>query len=130
MSDREEPSKLKLALDKRRILLVEDNSQLLSTVSAHLFRAGAWDVWQAHTVSRAKELWSEHHSGIDVVLADASLPDGRGSELLRAFCSAEQKLSCLLISGNPALPAAERKAHTFLGKPFTEAELVVAINGL
>lgn len=128
MSDRK-GSGLKLTLDKRRILLIEDSSQLLSTVSAFLFRAGAWDVWQAHDRSRALVLWAEHRDKIDVVIADERLPDGRGLDLLRHLRRDQMDLCCLLISGAPVVDCAEFHGASLL-KPFTEEELIRALNAM
>ena len=90
MIDRNEPE---LPLDRRRILLVEGCSNFLSSLSLILFRAGAWDVWQAHNAARARELWREHSASIDVVIADENLPDGKGTDLLSEFRFEDPQLS-------------------------------------
>ena len=115
-----------LPLDRRRILLVDDDSQLLSTLSSYLFRAGAWDVWQAHSIERARELWSVHESQIDVVIADIRLQDGNGLELLWAFRQERPGLFGLAITGavlNPLPP----ECDALLLKPFTAETLVQAL---
>ena len=124
MIDRNKPE---LPLDRRRILLIEGNSNLLSNLSLILFRAGAWDVWQAHNAARARELWREHSESIDVVIADEHLPDGRGTDLLSEFCFDDPQLSSLLMSDAPARDADQLSSARFLSKPFTERELISAL---
>ena len=123
MIDHNEPE---LPLDRRRILLIEDNSNLLSSLSLILFRAGAWDVWQAHNAARARELWKEHCECIDVVIADENLPDGRGTDLLSELRFEDPQVSCLLMTDAPAR-ADQFSGPNFLSKPFTERELIAAL---
>ena len=124
MIDRNEPE---LPLDRRRILLVEGNSNLLSNLSLILFRAGAWDVWQAHDAARARELWREHSENIDVVIADENLPDGKGTDLLSEFRFEDPQLSSLLMSDAPAREADQLSSSRILSKPFLERELIAAL---
>ena len=124
MIDRSEPE---LPLDRRRILLVEGCSNFLSSLSLILFRAGAWDVWQAHNSARARELWKEHSESIDVVIADENLPDGRGTDLLSELRFEDPQVSCLLMSHAPARDAGQFSSSRFLSKPFTERELISAL---
>ena len=123
MIDRNEPE---LPLDRRRILLIEGNSNLLSNLSLILFRAGAWDVWQAHNAARARELWREHSESIDVVIADENLLDGRGTDLLSELRFEDPQVSCLLMTDEPAR-ADQFSGPNFLSKPFAERELIAAL---
>jgi DNA-binding NtrC family response regulator len=116
---------LSLPLDRRRILLVEDDSQLLSTLSSYLFRAGAWDVWQAHSCARARELWTIHAEQIDVVIVDIHLGDGNGLDLLNELTVAKAQFFGLVISGRPVL---EQHPVQFLRKPFTEEMLISTLS--
>src|SRR5690349_3162255 len=105
---------LSLQLDRRRILLVEKNSQLISAITALLFRAGAWDVWQAHNCARARELWATHADQIDVAVVDVGLADGNGLDLLKELSFDKPQLFGLIMSGRPI---AEPHSVRFLLKP-------------
>jgi DNA-binding NtrC family response regulator len=117
-----------LSPDRRRILLVDDDLSLLSQLTEFLLHAGAWDVWEAHTGKRAIAIWSEKRELIDVVVADIRLPDISGEDLMAGFFTDKPTLHCLLISGVVSQP--ELGVCVFLRKPFTQAELVTAIQNL
>jgi CheY-like chemotaxis protein len=116
-----------LPQDRRRILLVDDDFQLLSTLSAYLFHAGAWDVWQAPDCARARALWKELRGQIDVVIADVSVPDGNGIELLREFRQEKGHFFGLAISGLEKKSQQDGLFDAWLSKPFTRQQLLESL---
>lgn len=116
--------------DKRRVLVVDDDSQVLSKISGFLFRSGAWEVWQSHSGARALEIWAEHKDEIDVVISDVDLPDISGPALAKRFKDEKLTLGVIFISGHPRNTRVDASQIKVLCKPFTAAQVVRAIHEL
>jgi DNA-binding NtrC family response regulator len=114
---------------KKRLLVVDSDSQVLSKISRMLFGLGAWDVWQANTAARAAELWTEHHDEINVLITAPKLPDGLGTDLVQQFRAKRPGLYVLFMSGGPACENREW-TEEFLPKPFTNQQLLDALSRL
>jgi signal transduction histidine kinase/CheY-like chemotaxis protein len=109
-----------------RVLLVEDDPAVLSTLSEQLLTIG-WSVAAARNAQAALALLSADPT-IDILVTDVMMPGGMsGVELARLATRTREALPTLLISGYPgaALEAAGADAREFdlLHKPFSQQEL-------
>jgi DNA-binding NtrC family response regulator len=111
-----------------RILVIEDDAGVRRLVETTLTAAG----YEVHAAASAEEALSLARSlgGIDVLVSDVILPDGRGPAL-------EQKLRQILgdgfrtlyISGYAAdqVDVEALRTTEFLGKPFTPSRLTATL---
>ena len=68
----------------------------------------------------------------DLVLLDAILPDGRGTELLAPILAKDPDIVCVIITGYAtvqlAVEAIREGAYDFIPKPFTSDTLLMTVN--
>jgi CheY-like chemotaxis protein len=110
-----------------RVLLVEDDPAVLSTLSEQLLAVG-WSVVAAQNGQAALDLLADDPA-IDVLVTDVMMPGGMsGVELARLAARRRCGLPTLLISGYPgaALEAAGADGREFalLHKPFSQQALI------
>jgi len=121
------------AKEGARILLVEDNALIRSSVAVMLTRLG-YAVVEAEDADAALGLWDDGEK-FDLVYSDIILP-GRynGVELVREFRRRDPRMKALLTSGfaNPAQFQAEIKelGLEVLAKPYRKAELADRLNAV
>lgn len=112
----------------QRVLVVEDDLQLLRLLVRYLQRAGM-ETEGTETVASATERFEP--GAYAYVLADLTLPDGWGLELAGAFLRADPNLRVILCSGYPLalemLPEGDRERATVLQKPFSPQELLARL---
>lgn len=110
------------------ILLVDDDEEVVEAVG-RLLRAEGHDVHTALGCREALKVALRH--GFDVLVSDLVLPDGDGSELLRAL-RAYRPVPAIAITGHAdrvTWSRAERAGfRRVLGKPFRIGSLIEAIN--
>ncbi len=92
------PSKLEVPPEK--ILLVEHDSGVRSTVQAILEGAG-FQILVAESAHEALEIEQSHKGQIDLLLVDVRLPHTTGPELGAALQRLRPNLHVMLISGFP-----------------------------
>jgi DNA-binding NtrC family response regulator len=112
----------------QRVLVVEDDLQLLRLLVRYLERAGM-ETEGTETAASATERFRP--GAYTHVLADLTLPDGSGLELAGAFLRADPNLRVVLCSGYPLalemLPEGDRERATLLQKPFSPQELLARL---
>jgi CheY-like chemotaxis protein len=115
------------ALDRRRILLVEDDDSVRTLTRRMLERAG-YDVVPAANGEEALGLFATATEPIALVLTDVVMPGLSGPEMLERMLL-ERAVPALLISGYPDQGAAleARCQFRLVPKPFTADALVSAI---
>ena len=111
---------------KNKILLVEDDLQLLQLLAEMLHEAG-YRVTQASDGKKALQLLSNQNGGFDLLVSDIDLPEVNGINLARNA----RRLACpvILMSGkhNPE-DLEDHSIHSaFLMKPFSSRELLSTI---
>ena len=113
------------------ILLVEDNVSIQDVLVDGLTLKGGFEVQAASSIGQAQTLMVEDSRSFDVILLDASLPDGDG----RTFCASLRQqgyqMPVLLLSGmgqeNDIVSGFEAGADDYLVKPFGIRELLARI---
>ncbi len=114
--------------EKGRVLLVDDDAQVLAATSRHLKRAG-FEVDAC--ADGASALSAIRSGGFDVVVSDISMPGMSGIELLRGIREQDRDLPVVLITGAPAIDSAadavELGAFRYVMKPFEPDDLVKTV---
>jgi len=112
----------------RRVLVVEDDPSVAAVMGVFL-RGLGYDVRLGATVAEAWTLVHDHRPSL--VIADEQLPDGLGSDLLRALAAEHPEVARLLLTATPApdvslLPRGTLVRH----KPWDTAEAESTLRGL
>ena len=111
--------------NKRTVLLVDDNRDILRYLELHLRNAGL-NVLTAENVTDAKRILQRNN--LDAVVLDYMLPDGNGVELGVEFLQSRPDLVVTVITGTVLPPEEEAlcEEHLFpiLRKPFNPDDLV------
>jgi PAS domain S-box-containing protein len=115
-----------VAAGTETVLLVEDEEQVLTLVSAMLSRHG-YTVLAASSPEEALAI-AQHHSGpIDLLLTDVVMPGMNGRELRSRLEELRPGVGCLFVSGYTADVIANRgvldEGVQFLQKPFSVFDL-------
>lgn len=111
-----------------RILLVDDQRDLLALLRESLLDAGYRHVFCADSAQSAREAFARHAP--DFAVLDINLPDGDGFSLLREF-RAQRDVPALFLSARDAdsdrLFGLGLGADDYLTKPFLMQELLLRI---
>lgn len=113
---------------KSKILLIDNDSQIITSVSSVLAKEGFF----IHAFSNAEEasakIMEEHY---DVVLTDVGMPEISGIDLLEKTHKLKPQLPVILMTAYPdfnmAVEAVRRRVFDILLKPFPTDRLVEAI---
>ena len=117
-----------------KILLVDDNDELLGLVGSYLRRA-------EHVVTTAtngrEALRKVQASGFDLVITDIFMPEKEGLETIRELLQKKPPMKIIAISGGGSVGPQEYLdialkfgiAKT-LAKPFSKEELLAAVDGV
>jgi DNA-binding response OmpR family regulator len=114
-----------------RVLLVEDQPHSLAAL-ARLLRGAAYEVVTAATCAAALAAATDTSCGVDVLVADISLPDCTGFDLLRDLRAACGELPAVAITGHHGLHDRCRAAGfaACLEKPVNFTDVKAAIDAL
>jgi len=111
-------------LRKENILVVDDNSDMLTLIQRHL-KVLNYRIYKASSVKEAIDVLK--HSVIDLLISDINMPDINGIELLKYAEEHYPEIPKLVISGIPSVNdvvnAMKSGALDYLTKPFTSEEL-------
>ncbi len=114
----------------RRVLVVDDEPDVVRVVSKRLVRLGC-DVDSATDGEDALVRLIENPTGWDLVLTDQTMPRRTGEQLLVALRAAGVKVPVIVMSGYSGAVTPERMlslgAMAFLAKPFDGAKLLAAL---
>ncbi len=111
-----------------KILLVDDEPDLLSTVSRSLKREG----YTVHTASSGKEALKALSETIyDLVISDLAMEPVDGMELLKHVRSIDTLLPMVMMTGvgtiETAVEAIKLGAYHYITKPFTPQDLLLLV---
>jgi two-component system cell cycle sensor histidine kinase/response regulator CckA len=116
--------------DVHRILVVDDEQSLLVVMEQYLRRLGH-EVVACRDGQEAWEAFERDPGSFTLVLADMTLPEMSGSEMLSKMLNLNPRISILICSGYPfdssTLPASHQHQIGFLQKPFTPRMLAESI---
>ena len=126
------------ATPRARVLVVDDNVELVGTLHAVLMTAqlsggtAAWHGVEVITASRADEgLAIARARGFDVAIVDVKLPDASGVDLIPKLREASPFGEVVLITGfasmDAAIGALRSGAFAFIPKSFRPEELISTI---
>jgi DNA-binding response OmpR family regulator len=114
-----------------RVILVEDNHQLATTIVNGLTEDG---YTVDHVDTGAKAIERAMRRDLDVMILDLGLPDRDGLEVLRELRGARVHVPILVLTARDAVEARvaahDGGADDYLVKPFAFAELVARIGAL
>ena len=117
--------------DPVRIILVEDNAQLASTLAQGLGEDG-YEVEIVETA--AKAIARGLRRDLDLMILDLGLPDKDGIEVLKELRGARIQVPILVLTARDAVEsrvaALDHGADDYVVKPFAFAELVARIAAL
>ena len=108
-----------------RVLVVEDEAELLDEVASYLRRRGE-TVETATSCKEARRILEDDSKPIDVLISDARMPDGNGIDLIRAHTErVGGRCICILMTGHleQSQISAELCGVKIFYKPFAVATL-------
>ena len=113
---------------KEHILVVDDSLNTLEVLQRNLMSAG-YHVFTASGVAEAIEILNG--TELDLVITDLKMPKVSGLDLVRHIRENFKNTEVMMITGYPsvegAVKAIKMGAEEFLPKPFTDAELLSAV---
>ncbi len=116
------------AIDRTRVLLVEDDPLVAESMAMALNRAG-YHVLHAENVDGALALFDA--TPADVVITDLIMPGRSGLDLLKEIDARDPVVPVIIITGDDSVDAAaqavRRRAFDYLTKPTTREELCAAV---
>ena len=113
------------------VLVVDDDPDLLQFIAMTLTRGGVKAI-AAQSGEEAIRIFRRKHGQIQLLLTDIVMPQTTGIQLAASIAALDPKLRVMFMTGyktdhleqfGPAL-----HGHEILGKPFTPAELLHAVN--
>ncbi len=117
-----------MQLQKENILIVDDDVNILELLQRHL-QSWNYHVFKALSVKEAVSILRD--TTIDLLITDLKMPELDGSELIKFVSEHYPKMPKLVITGYPSvqdsLVAIKSGAVDYLTKPFTKAELKLAL---
>ncbi len=117
--------------DAPRVLVVEDDQSIRQLVSFVLRRAG-YATTPVHGRCEAAEAIAGDAEPFAAAVVDLCLPDGRGDEVVQLLREQSPQTRVVVISAyahaSLVLQVAAESGDAFLTKPFSNAELLQAVN--
>lgn len=120
-----------LPVDSMKLLIVEDEEELMQTVLTYLQREG-YVCEKAPDYFAAEDKLATHE--YDVVVLDITLPDGNGLDLMKNLKKHHPETGVLIVSAKNSLDdkltGLDLGADDYITKPFHLAELNSRINAI
>ncbi len=113
------------------MLAVDDNLNTLEIIKRNLENAG-YKVITRNSVQSAVEVLKDQR--IDLVITDLKMPKHSGLDLVRHVSENYSDVGIIMVTGYPsidgAVEAVKKGVEEFLAKPFTDEELLSAVQGV
>ncbi len=117
-------------MNKRRILLVDDDADLRLTLVEQLTQYREFDIVQAGTGGEALQAVQTHH--VDLMVLDVGLPDMDGRDAVKLLRQQGFNSPILMLTGHDSdadqIQGLEAGANDYLTKPFRFPILLARIN--
>ena len=114
-----------------RILVVDDSEDALEVVQSLLEDEG-YEVRTSSSVDQAMEILG--HDFFDIIITDLRMPKISGLDLIRHVRQNLKDVEIMMITGYPsiegAVTAVKTGAEHYLAKPFTDKELIDAVESI
>lgn len=118
-------------LERKNILIIDDDRALRITLAAALEADGGFRATTADTLTDAAAKLTVRDSAFDAIILDLDMPDGHG----RDFCARMRRMGVrvpmLILSGatdeHDVVRGLEAGANDYVAKPFRMAELVARL---
>jgi DNA-binding NtrC family response regulator len=114
--------------DKKTVLIVDDEPEILAVVSALL--GDAYTILTAGNGTQGLQQSRETKGSIHLLLSDFQMPGMSGVELATAMTLDRPELKVLLMSGFPGGMLVLNEGWHFLAKPFIASQLRALVSGL
>lgn len=116
-------------MNKRRLLVVDDDADLRSALIGQLDSYEEFDIAEASTAAAAKERAKNGH--FDLMLLDVGLPDMDGREALKIMRSEGFRAPVIMLTGHDSeadeVQGLESGANDYVTKPFRFSVLLARI---
>jgi CheY-like chemotaxis protein len=119
-----------LSLDRKTILVVDDEAAVLKLIVITLEDGGRYNVMSAGSGEEALQLSRGYAGEIDLLLSDFQMPRMSGVDLATEITIDRPKIKVLLMSAFPAGMLVLNEGWHFLAKPFIHSQLRALISGL
>lgn len=111
------------------VLVVDDSPDTLEVIRRNLQAAGFRVVAVPGVVEAVRALAA---TAVDLVVTDLRMPGGSGLDLVRHVRENHADIEVIMVTGYASVPGAVEAmrtgAHEYLAKPFTDSELLDAVN--
>jgi DNA-binding response OmpR family regulator len=118
-------------MERRRILVVDDEPEITDVLKAYLEREG---MVVEVCASVAEALTALDGFAPDVLVLDITLPDGSGLDVLRAASSSSARIPTIMLTARAdeadRIVGLELGADDYVTKPFSPRELVARVRAL
>ena len=117
--------------NRRPILLVDDDAELLELLTEHLHATGQFAVTTAASMEDADKAVAQEDSHFDAVVLDIGLPDGDGRDYCARMRKAGHNMPVIMLTGaneeSDVVRGLDSGANDYVAKPFRAAELVARL---
>lgn len=118
-------------MERKRVLLVDDEPEIADVLRAYLEREGLF-VETCGTVADALVLLG--HEAPDILVLDVTLPDGSGLDVLRAASAPGSRIPTLMLTARSdeadRVVGLELGADDYVSKPFSPREVVARVRSI
>lgn len=122
-----DPGPSRVDLSWLRVLVVDDELQVVQTVRGMLRDMGVARSFAAKDGQEATEFLRDHEHAVDVLITDWNMPRMNGLELLKHARSRNPDVAVLLVTGradqDSVMQARDLGVRGYLRKPFSAQEL-------
>jgi CheY-like chemotaxis protein len=131
--DQSNKHKINSEKKNKRILIVEDDTEVRKITSLALYKNG-YEVFESEDGESAKNIFNQGNANVKLCLIDLGLPDMDGAQLANELILNHKKLDILFTSGQDRSILNRHKdmikKYTFLQKPYRIAKLLNVVENL
>lgn len=118
-------------IKNKKILIVDDEKELLNMLSDILYKKGFYNIYTAPDCKTAVEI--AKNQSISLYLLDVNLPDGDGFSLLENLCGFSAAPAIFLTArgeGSDRIKGLGLGADDYIVKPFLRDELILRVSAV